>query len=418
MPRYRILFLTPRFPYPLIGGDRIKSFNLLRHLARQHEVHLVSFNHGGAPSREQLDAVAALGVTVHPVPLQPLMAGFRAHRTLYTDLPLEVAFYTQPAFRATVEQLLARQTFDLGIAFFMRTAEYLRNLPMRKILIAEDCRALYQSRSIESSRRWLQRAVRWWEVRKLRSYEPRIADHFDATTFVTHTDIEALRRHNAGANLQLLTNGVDLDEYIFRDEQDARADLLFFGNMRLWANHLMVERIARRILPLLRRSNPDVRFRVVGARPARDIRALASDSILIHADVPDIKSFVYESAVLLHPHMGASGIQNKVLQAMSLGCAVVTTPTGIQGIAARHDTHALIGETDAELAEHCARLLNDPALRSRLACNARELIERDHSWELIFRQLDRIIEQVMPAPSNRNGAHARPASERIVREIS
>ncbi len=395
MSGLRILFLTPRFPYPLIGGDRIKSYNLLRHLARHHEVHLVSFNHGGTPNAEQLRKLEELGVRVHAVPLNPLRAGLRTLTSLYSDRPLEVAFYTQPQFHNVVRKLTTSLRFDLGISFFMRTAEYLKDIPIRKVLVAEDCRALYQSRSKDSSPSFMQQAVRWWEVMKLKRYEPNIVKHFDVTTFVTKTDIDALARWNGGVQYRLLTNGVDLDEYVFRVDQSERQGILFFGKLNVWANQLMVRRIAERIVPLVRQTMPDVVCSVVGAQPGKLIQRYGGSKFQFHADVPDIKKFVYRAAVFLHPHIGASGIQNKVLQAMSLGCPVVTTPTGVQGIEAIHGKHAMIGTTDQELAEHCRLLLNTPELRADLARNARALIERNHSWELIFAKMDEIIDLVI-----------------------
>lgn len=387
----RILFCTPRFPYPLIGGDRIKSYHMLLHLARHHEVHLVTFAKGDQAAPENVQAIERLGVTVHPVPFHPLRAGLKSIETLYTDRPLEIAFYTQPEFQARVDELTRQMKFDVGIAFFMRTAEYLRKKSFRKILVAEDCRELYQLRSYESSNNMLQQLIRWWEVRKLRRYEPDVVRHFDTTTFVTNTDIEAMRKGNPSAEYRLLTNGVDLDEFAFLPEQDKRDGVLFFGKLDVWANSMMVTRIAEKIRPLIQRGVPRTQFRIVGARPGELEQRFAAADFSFFADVPDIREYVNSSAVFLHPHRGASGIQNKVLQAMSMGCPVVTTPTGVQGIEAVHGEHALIGESDAELAQHCVALLEDPALRERLARNARTMIARTHSWDLVYEQLDEIL---------------------------
>ncbi|MBU3742100.1 MAG: hypothetical protein FGM24_07410, partial [Candidatus Kapabacteria bacterium] len=166
-----ILFLTPRFPWPLIGGDRVKSYYVLRHLASRHHVILVSFNHGAPASTEQRCAIESLGVEVHDVALNPIVAGMASMRTLTTHLPLEIAFYTRPDFARVVESVLSNNKVDVGISFFMRTAEYLRHRSMPKVLIAEDCRAEYQSRSTNAARSLHQKLIRWWETRKLRTYE-------------------------------------------------------------------------------------------------------------------------------------------------------------------------------------------------------------------------------------------------------
>lgn len=397
----RILFLTPRFPFPLIGGDRIKSYHMLKHLAKTHEVSLVSFNHGGMPTAEQVQKLKDINVAVYPVPLNPIVAGLMSAKSVVSNLPLEVAFYTQGNFRSIVQRLMAEQKFDVGISFFMRTAEYLRSAPVKKILVAEDCRTLYQSRSAHNAESLLQKIVRRWEVFKLKSYEPSIVDYFDTTTLVTNTDIEHMKRQNPRARYRLLTNGVEIDEYRFRDDHEQRRDIMFLGKLDYLANEFMALKIARDILPLIHKQLPDVRVHIVGSNPRPSIRRYESEHVIVHADVPDIELYYHQNAVFLHPHAGASGIQNKLLQAMAMGCAVVTTPTGLQGNPAVPGKDVLIGTTDEELAQHCVALLRDPVVRSTMARSARALIEATHSWEAVFRSLDEIIAEVMAAPQAR-----------------
>ena len=151
MKRKNILFLTARFPFPLIGGDRIKSFHLLKHLSKKHDITLISCIHGEAPTPERLKPLTDLGIKVHTVTVTPFKNGLRCIKTFWTNLPLEIAFYDDPAFHEIVQREIREQSFDLLIAFFMRTAEYIKHIPIPKLLIAEDCRVLYQSRSVSTT---------------------------------------------------------------------------------------------------------------------------------------------------------------------------------------------------------------------------------------------------------------------------
>lgn len=387
----RILFLTPRFPWPLIGGDRVKSYFLLRHLAQHHDVHLVSFSHATLPDQSQIEALTRLGVHVHPVALTPLRAGLASARSMWTHLPLEIAFYTRYDFQRVVDELLDSVGFDVGVSFFMRTGEYLRHKRgLKKILIAEDCRVEYQTRSADAVRSIPQRLVRWWETIKLRHYEPGIVDDFDVTTFVSAQDVEAMTRLNANHSYAVVTNGVDLDRFAFVDNHDQRSGILFAGKLDVMANELMARRIVENILPFVEHAHT-ARVTIAGHRPSRRLLALSSPHVQIAADVADLVPYFHTAAIFLHPHHGGSGIQNKVLEAMASGCAVVTTQTGLQGIDAVHGIHCLIAANDHEAAQHVSTLLSDPELRSSLARAARRLMEETHSWTHVEQQIDSVL---------------------------
>lgn len=390
-----ILFLTARYPYPIIGGDRIKPFNILSHLAKKHNVVLVSNYHGGIPPKENSDAIRDIGVELHAVPLDPVKSGMRAAVSTLGKLPLEIGFYTQKAFQDVVDKLTTERKFDVAFAFFMRTAEYLKNIDVRKILMAEDCRTLYQKRSFDESKNIKQKIIRYWEYMKLRKYEPEIVSHFDATTLVTNVDIDAMTLQNPNARYRLLTNGVDIYRYKPSENSTVRKNLLFTGKLDLWANFLMLDNIIKNIFPALKKRFPGLKLQIVGAKPTNKIRSLASEDIEVFFDVPDFTPYLQKARVFIHPHIGATGIQNKLLEAMSCGCPVVTTPTGIQGIDAIQGEHAFIGTNNQEIIEYSARILADDELAENMSNKARQLIVETHSWEKVFSDVDNIIDEVV-----------------------
>lgn len=392
--RLRILFLTPRLPFPLIGGDRLKPYYILKHLAKSHDVTLVSFYQGAEVPKSYIKEIEKMGVTLHVVPLNPFRAGFRTACKLITSKPLEIDYYTQREFKNVVDSLEPEKNFDLGISFFMRTAEYLKNKKMTKILMAEDCRTIYQKRSYMESQNLKQKSVRLWEYKKLQKYEPEIVKHFDVTTLVSRDDIKAMQEQNPGAEYRLLTNGTDLDKFEMPADNSKRKGILFAGKIDVWANELMILNIVKEILPIIKEKVPDVEFHIAGAKPTAGILALKCKNVILHADVPEMVPYLQQAELFLHPHRGGSGIQNKLLEAMASGCPVVTTPTGNQGIGAKHDESALIGQTKEELARHAVRLLTDKDFAAKIAKNARALMEDTHSWNAVYKQMDDILEEL------------------------
>ncbi len=392
----KILFLTARFIYPVIGGDRLKPYNILSHLAKDHDVTLVSFYQGNEPPRAYIREVESLGVKLHYIPLNPISAGVKTLLELPKKYPLEISYYLQKDYKKKVKKLQAENIFDLGFAFFMRTAEYIKNMPFKKILMAEDCRTLYQKRSSQESSDLKQKIVRLWEYKKLKYYEPRIVEKFDTVTLVTNEDIASMQQQNPNPRYRLLTNGVDIDS--FKPAEDAqRSGILFAGKLDVWANVLMLQNIVREIMPKILNEVPDARLDIVGAKPAQEVKALAenNDFVTLTADVPDMHPYLQNAALFLHPHSGGSGIQNKLLEAMACGCPVVTSPTGNQGIYARHGIEAMIGDSADEFAEHTVKILTDKELADTLSVKGRNLIVRTHSWESVFEATDEIIDEVM-----------------------
>ena len=203
-----------------------------------------------------------------------------------------------------------------------------------------------------------------------------------------------MRRQNPDADYRLLTNGVDL-EYFHPAENTVRHGIVFAGKLNVYANILMARHIAKDLFPLIKNVIPGMKLDIVGARPSQAVLSTANDSVHVHSDVPEIKPYLQQAQLFLHPHDGASGIQNKILEAMACGCPVVTTPTGIQGIGARDGIEVLIGNTNEELVDRAVRILQNPELAQTIATNARKLIEKTHSWSVIFNQLDGIMEEVM-----------------------
>ena len=385
--------MTARLPYPVIGGDRLKPYYLLSHLAKNHNVTLISFYQGSKIPVNYVNAIEKLGVKVFVIKLNPMVAGLKTFAKI-TNYPLEIAYYYHSDFQKTVDKIINDNHIDLAFSFFMRTAEYIKNKKLPKVLIAEDCRTLYQKRSYEESSNLKHKIVRWWEYTRLKTYEPNIVNYFDLTTLVSEADIDAMKKQNPNANYELLTNGTDIDKFKPKESIE-RKGILFAGKMDVWANVLMVKTIVKNILPIIKKEIPDAKLKIVGANPPQNILSLKSDSISIEANVPDMIPYLQKAQVFLHPHTGGSGIQNKLLEAMSCACPVVTTPTGNQGINAVNGKEVLIGDDFHQLAQHTINILKNKELAKSISDNARELIINTHSWESVFMKLDKIIDEVL-----------------------
>ncbi len=397
--RRKILFLCYRFPYPLIGGDRIKSYHLLKHLSGICDVDLIALNEWDTGSGEALEHVRSFCHSVTVVPFSKNSAWLRVAASLASKLPIEMAWYNVPAMQKAVDVAIASNKYDAVICFFARTAVYVKDLTgIPKILIAEDSRLLADERATKDFSFSTEYLVRRIDAIKLRRYEPETMKKFSVTTFVARPDEERVKAIDPALRTALLTNGVDLSyfDYCNTGREDA---LLFTGHLKIYHNEMMIRRIVERIYPMIRAERPQTKLWIVGKEPAPAIRKMieATEGAELFADVEDIRPFYRKAKLFIHPQEVGAGIQNKLLESMAIGCPIITTPVGASGIdGIINGMHVMVSETDEEFVATGLRLLADDNERDWLSRNSRTLIENRYSWDHVFTSFDDIIEGFVP----------------------
>lgn len=398
-PRKKILFLTPRFPYPLVGGDRLKAYHILRHLSETADVDLIALDEWNSGHGANLTEICNLCNDVTVIPFNRTNAWLRVVKSFFTRQPVEYAWYDSPDMRGAVDLALKRRRYDLVVSFFARTgihSQDLRGTP--KILVAEDSRVLAQERASQKFSFTGEYVVRRNDSKKLRTAEPELMRKFDLVTFVASPDEDKTLELDPMINTGLLSNGVDLGLYEYhRGHRDDA--IVFVGELSVYHNRLMAERIVRNIFPLVRKMSPTTRLIIAGNNPSSSLKKLvaATPGAELHASVDDIKPFYRAAKVFIHPQEVGAGIQNKLLEALAMGTAVVTTEIGASGITGLMDAkHCLIRNTDEGLAKAAVELLHDTAARLLISGNGRTLMEEQYSWERIFRDCDKHIRAVAP----------------------
>ncbi|MGA2296264.1 MAG: glycosyltransferase [FCB group bacterium] len=390
-----ILFTSAHFPYPLIGGERVKEYNIIRHLAQNNRVILVCLDRGYEVKPEYLDEMKKINVEPYYFHINNFNAMASAAAFTPFGKPLESNFFRHSQFRNKILDIVSNNRIDLIINFFIRTAEHVKDLKIKKMLMAEDCRSFYQYQTFKASKNLRQRIVRSYEAGKLRKYEAEIMNHYDITTVVTEEDYRQMRELNSIADIRILMQGVDTELFCPPEHNSIRKDMLFIGKLDVWTNILMVRKIIHEIFPYIHEKNPDAKLLIVGANPVKEILKEQNENIIIHANVVDIVPYLQNAVVFLHPHEGGSGIQNKVLEAMSCACPIITTKSGTNGIGIQSGINGFIAENISNFIRYTLDLLNSSELRYSIGINARKYILENHTWEPIFTQLDEIISELI-----------------------
>lgn len=374
----KILFVAPRPPFPLLQGDRVRAYHLLRQLSRRHEVTLVTpAPHRRDPSAEERIAeICRRWVSVRT----PVMAWASSlARLTVSPLPLQTAYAT-PALQREVQTRLERDSFDLLHVSLARMGPAASRshggVPM--VLDFVDALSLNMRRRAERERGPLRLAL-LIEAGRMRRYELALAASFDRTTISSPLDAEWI---GAGERLQVVPNGVDLASFPYRESDREARLIVFTGRIGYFPNQDAALFFATEVFPLIQRRVPDARFVIVGADAPPRIRRLARiPGVEVTGTVPRVQDYLERAAVAVAPLRSGTGLQFKALEAMASGAPLVATPTVLAGLAAEQGAHVLVGQGPEQLAEHVALLLREPERRRRLARSARRLVEERYTWE-------------------------------------
>ncbi len=401
----RVLFLSYRFPYPLIGGDRIKAYYLVRHLSTIADVDLLALDEARSATPENIPELEAYA-NLELLPFDKTRAMMRVAKALASKLPIEFAYYDDASMQEAVDRALATNEYDLIVCFFLRTAKFVRNHTRTpKLLVAEDARVILEERAsgrfspFRSIGDQLQYLIRKIDANRLRTYEPRaMAEGFKRITFVSKVDERRILAANPSLPTGILSNGVDMNEFDFyAGEREDK--LIFFGHLGTFHNIQMARRLLKNIYPKIREVSPRTKLMMIGKSPGKQLRKLIEHTpgAELHADVEDVRPYLHSAKVLVHAQTVGAGIQNKLLEAMAVGTPIVTTPVGASGIEGLEDNvHALIRVSDQEIIEATLSLLKNDDKSLRLARNARDLVRDRYTWEHVFRTFNAVIRQCVP----------------------
>jgi sugar transferase (PEP-CTERM/EpsH1 system associated) len=384
----RILFLTARFPWPLLRGDQLRAFHQLRLLAPRHRLTLACFRDAALPSAGK-DAVSALCERVVTVPLGTTAMAAGLARGAFSPLPFQVSLYRHAGMRRVLGELAAGEPFDLVHAQLVRVFPCVEGFPAPRFV------DLVDALSLSLRRRSLQHRgpLRWLtalEAERLLRYERRICASAEGASVVSPVEREAI----GAARVGVVPNGVDLAEFPFGREGRDPATVAFTGNMGYFPNVDAASWFAERVHPLVRRSVPQARFLVVGARPAARVRRLAAAdaSVSVLGFVDDMRPHLRSATVAMAPLRAGAGQPFKVIEAMASGTPVVATPLVADAFEPEGREGLLVAESPEELAAAVVSLLQDPVRAGRLAARARRFVESRHTWERSTAHLEELHE--------------------------
>jgi sugar transferase (PEP-CTERM/EpsH1 system associated) len=389
-----LLYLTHRIPFPPNKGDKVRSYNVLRHLASRYHVHLGTFVDDDADWRH-VEAARALCADAYFARLHPLQRPLRGLTGLLAGEPLTVALYSDAGLQAWVARTLAAAGIGKAVVFSSAMAQYVAPRPgLRWVVDFVDVDS-EKWRQYAATARWPLSAMYRREARTLLEFERRVARDADASFFVTDEETALFRRRapESAGRVSTCGNGVDSASFTPEAElaspyREGERPIVFTGAMDYWPNVDAVCWFARSVLPLVRREDHAATFKIVGMNPTPAVRALMSDpAVTVTGRVDDVRPYLKHAAVVVAPLRVARGIQNKVLEAMAMAKAVVVSAQAAAALTAKAGAEIEVAAGEEAFAAKVLGLLDAP-VAEEMGRKARERVRRDYDWAAHLRRLD------------------------------
>ena len=394
-----LLFLAHRIPYPPNRGDKIRSWNVIRHLGTLGRVHLACFADDENDAAHLAALREAMGGSLGDahVEVRTRSKFAAAAEALRHDKPILLTLFDNARMHGFVRSMLSRDAVDSVYAFSVQMAQFVPQ-PCRQRFIMDFVdidSAKFAAYAGAGPMRW----VHAREAGKLFAFERAVATRAEHSLFVSEAEAALFRSKAPEAQVEVLSNGIDLDFYdpeaaFPRLERSGGPLIVFTGQMDYRPNVSAVCGFADEVLPTILKARPDARFAIVGRNPAPAVKRLAKrEGVLVTGSVPDVRSWLAAAEAVVAPLRIARGIQNKVLEAMAMARLVVASPAAFEGIDAEVGRDLIVAATPAEEAIAILGLLDDPETAAAIGSAGRRQMEARYRWDATLAPLTQILAQ-------------------------
>ena len=402
--KWKILWVKSGPLHPPDTGGKIRTLQMLREISRRHEVTYLSLKPAHEPLHddEDRDSYAAKKVWIEheQAPRRSLKFFAQLAGNALSSKPYALSRYYSSACRDELLTLNEAGLFDLIVSDFLPPAQHFTGWHRRTptVLFQHNMESqIWKRMAANHSSRWARMYFSLQHRRMLR-WEKLLSARFDGVITVSPEDSRFAREHYGLMNvLGEVPPGVDTE--FFRpsiNEKMISPRLAFLGSMDWLPNGEGALWFAREVLPRIRESVPEAKLRIIGRRPATEVRRLAEqdENIEVTGTVDDVRPWLADCAAMVVPLLSGGGTRIKILEAMAQGLAVISTTVGAEGLPFENGKHLMLADDPASLAEVCVRLMNDAAKRDLLAMAARDEVVARYSWAAAAEKFCTLCERV------------------------
>jgi glycosyltransferase involved in cell wall biosynthesis len=375
----KILVLTPRFPYPVIGGDRLRIYYICKELSKTYDLTLLSLCE--TQIEMEMDIQDGVFGRIERILLPKWKSYLNCLFALPTSKPLQVAYYSSHLFQKKLESLIP--SHDFALAHLIRTGHYLKDISIPKVLEMTDAISMnYERIGVIAKSSSFKNFVFALEQKRLKVYEKQIAKHFNFSVFVSQVDKDYLFPKNDPYSDKVLvcSNGVDLSYLPFNYMPDAKT-IVFIGNMNTVQNLDAARWFAINVMPELLKLGK-YRFKVIGRISDKVLKEFNGyPGTIATGGVDSVADASLGAIVGVCPMRLGAGVQNKILEYMALGMPAITSCVGLEGIEASVNKEILVADLVDEYVSHITNINKDNDWGVSIGQAGYEYVRKSHSWE-------------------------------------
>lgn len=383
----RILWVKGGKLLPVDTGGKIRSYNILRHLARTYPVTLLSYYGGERDAAYEAEIVRQLpgAHTIHTAAPEATLAQYFDYLLhLPARAPYAVTKFTHPKVRSRLTQWLSEDRFDVAVCDFLSASlNFPEQLPLPTVLFQHNVETVLWRRLAETESTPLRRLCYQLEAAKMARYEENALARFHHVIAVSKNDRDEMRRFAPQCAITVVPTGVDLEQYSAVPAASGNPPIVVFTGSMDWEPNIdAVEYFCREIWPTILAAFPEARFQIVGRNPHGRVRRLESSSVEVTGTVHSVANYLRDATVVIVPLRIGGGTRLKIFEAMAMGKAMVSTSIGAEGLDVQHGRDLLLADDPESFAKTILELLRDSALRRRYE-QAAAIQAKRYDWSRI-----------------------------------
>lgn len=387
----RILWLKTELLHPVDKGGKIRTYNMLKELKRDHHVTYLTLDDGSASAEDRRNASEYCHelVCIPHRRREKFTPGFYVELflNLVAQHPYAIKKYESAAMRREISERDRNHSFDLLVCDFLAPAVNVpRSLSTPAVLFQHNVEAMIWKRHYEVHTNPVKKSYLYGQWQKMRRFERDMCRRFDSVIAVSADDREQMKREYGAEAVFDVPTGVDVE--FFRPNPDAKTSahsMVFTGSMDWLPNDDAIRYFMREIMPLIKQKVADATLTVVGRNPTPALVELgkSDSSLIITGRVEDVRPYMDNAAAYIVPLRIGGGTRLKIFEAMAMEKAVVSTTIGAEGLPLTDGVELLLADEPAAFADAVVKVLTDSATAAELGQRAASIVRKNYGWRQV-----------------------------------